>query len=736
MSVEVVDDGMTDDELKHNWSVLLSRYGAYLGQAVPLYKLETVEQSNDGVDIGDLSPRSAIEELWRTHFSRALVVDVDLEHEETNEFPLLFLDTDSSELFLIKGRAGKSAFLVEPSIGVARELTAEQINAASDGCFALTIDNHVTAAQSGGRSAGQWFTSALLAYRPVFFEAMLATLVASLLGLGVALYTMQVYDRVVPTQGYATLTVLATGVVIAIGLELLIKQSRAYMVDKATKAIDEDLSAIFFGKALDIRLDARPGTVGSFSSQIRHFESVRSFMTTATLFVFADAPFALVFIGFIAFIGGPLAFIPIIMFPVMCVVGLSFRKPIEYYTYANMEENHQKNGLLIESIDGIESLKAVNADWKMMSKWRRLVRSTAESDLKLKNLSSLSTNLTQVFQQLTYAGMITFGAYLITIGELSMGGLIACSIIGGRALAPLAQLPSLIVQWQQAKLSLKNLDEIMALPGERDDGARLIVPEVLGGNIHVENASFAYSDEGQSLTIADFRLKPGERVAILGPVGSGKSTFLKVVGGFVKPQGGIITMDGMDVFQIAPERVRERVGYLPQDVRLFSGTLKENLLLGLPLLGDSKILAACEATGLAQAVKAHPKGLDLPITEGGKGLSGGQRQLVGITRMLLVQPKTLLMDEPTASMDAQTERRVMSTLFEQMPSDHSIVVVTHKPNLLPKVDRVVVLSGGRIVLDGPRDEVLGAIRQRVDEKLGQGTAAQDEASNDDKEGTS
>jgi ATP-binding cassette subfamily C protein LapB len=195
-------------------------------------------------------------------------------------------------------------------------------------------------------------------------------------------------------------------------------------------------------------------------------------------------------------------------------------------------------------------------------------------------------------------------------------------------------------------------------------------------------------------------------------------------------------MDGMDVFQIAPERVRERVGYLPQDVRLFSGTLKENLLLGLPLLGDSKILAACEATGLAQAVKAHPKGLDLPITEGGKGLSGGQRQLVGITRMLLVQPKTLLMDEPTASMDAQTERRVMSTLFEQMPSDHSIVVVTHKPNLLPKVDRVVVLSGGRIVLDGPRDEVLGAIRQRVDEKLGQGTAAQDEASNDDKEGTS
>jgi ATP-binding cassette subfamily C protein LapB len=711
------DDAAIQAALKKRWANTLSRYAGFLGQAVPAFRLEAAEFSLDGVALSTLEPRAAIEELWKTRFPYALLLSEDIQEVDVTEFPLLYVESQSGELFLLRGRAGKAGYLVEGPSGDAEEKTSAEILAQSDGVFGLTPTETLSAADTNQRSATQWFMSSLLAYRPVFIEALFGGLLASFVGLGAAMYTMQVYDRVVPTQGYSTLTVLTIGVMIAILFELIIKQSRAYMVDRVSKAIDQDLSAVFFGKALDIRLDARPGTIGTFASQIRNFESVRNFLTSSTLFMFADAPFAIFFIGIIALIGGKVALVPIIVFPILLFIGLLFRKPIEHYSHLNMEESHKKNGLLIESIDGIESLKAVNADWKVLAKWRALTQVTATSELKLRSLSSLSGNLTQTFQQISYTGMVAFGAYLITLGELSMGGLIACSIIGGRALSPLSQIPTLIVQWQQAKLALTNLDSIMALPGERQTDLRLLVPDQIIGNLQLKKASFSYDPDGQSVSVDALSIQPGERVAILGAVGSGKSTLLKLLGGFVEPQEGQLLIDDLDLFHVAPEIIREKIGYLPQDVRLFSGTLRDNLLLGLPLASDSKILEACQSTGLAQAIRSHPKGLDLPISEGGKGLSGGQRQLVGITRMLLAQPKILIMDEPTASMDAQSEARVMRQIFDNMPADHSIIVVTHKPGLLPNVDRVLVMNEGRIVMDGPRDAVLGEIKQRVEKQV-------------------
>jgi ATP-binding cassette subfamily C protein LapB len=379
----------------------------------------------------------------------------------------------------------------------------------------------------------------------------------------------------------------------------------------------------------------------------------------------------------------------------------------------HMKESNEKNGLLIEAIDGIESVKAANAEWKMLDRWRIMNTTIADSELKMRMFSSLSSNLTQTIQQLSYACMIAGGAYAINAGQLTMGGLIACSIISGRALTPVAQLPGLIVQWQHAKIALQALNGIMQMPSDRDQSERLVVPELCQGEIKMNKVGFSYAKDLPGLEVSSLSVAPGDRIAVLGAVGSGKTTLIKLLSGLYKPSTGQVYLDQVDMMHLAPEFVREHVGYLPQDVRLFNGTLRHNLTLGLPMPSDSQIFKAAAMTGLDQVIQNHPLGLELMIAEGGRGLSGGQRQLVGLTRMLLASPKILLLDEPTASMDAKLENHVMQHLFEQMPRESAIVVVTHKPAALSYMNRILVVDKGRLVLDGPRDEVLQRLRQPV-----------------------
>jgi ATP-binding cassette subfamily C protein LapB len=330
--------------------------------------------------------------------------------------------------------------------------------------------------------------------------------------------------------------------------------------------------------------------------------------------------------------------------------------------------------------------------------------------LALRKITALSGNLTQFIQQLAYVGIIAVGALAISDGKLSVGGLIACSIISGRALAPMAQIASMIVQWAQAAAALKGLEAIMALPSDQMPGDRPIIPESTTGELGIEKVRFTYHASVPSvLEVGALRIAPGERVAILGNVGSGKSTLVKVLSGLYRPQGGRVFLGGLDVTQIAPEFVREQVGYLAQDVRLFQGTLRDNITIGLPNPSDEQVLGAARLTGLLAAIEAHPKGLNLEIAEGGRGLSGGQRQLVGLTRMLIAQPRVLLLDEPTASMDAALENFVTDRLFQALPAETTIVVVTHKTALLKHVTRLIVMERGRVVLDGPRDQVLTRI---------------------------
>lgn len=692
-------------------SSLLSRLAALLGQAVPAHRFGMLEHSADGVELAQLPRQQKAIEMWKARFGTAPMRVLRADQLDPGCFPLLWLAADGQDLRLVRGRLSHGACATETADGLAQTLDAASV--ASGTLLQLRTDPQEYAAGNADapRSATDWFAIATRKQRRIFIEAVFATFMISAIGLVSAVYTMQVYDRVVPTKGYATLWVLTIGALLAVVLEFTLKQVRAYMTDRASKAIDQELSGVFFGKALDIRMDARPNTVGTFASQIRQFESVRNFMTSSALFILADAPFALLFIGVIALIAGPVAIVPLVMVPVALLTGLYFRQPIERLTGENMAESNRKNGLLIEAVDGIESVKAAGGEWKMHDRYSRLTATIALSELKLKTLTARATNLAQAIQQFNYLGMIVVGAYAISTGQLTMGGLIACSIISGRALGPLAQIPQLIVQWQLAKTALKSLDAIMAMPSDRSGQDRLLVPDSCSGRLHMDKAVFAYRADQTTLEVAALSIAPGERIAVLGAVGSGKSTLIKMLSGLYQPKTGSIMLDGIDMTQLAPEFVREHIGYLPQDVRLFNGTLRDNLTLGLPAPNDSLVLRAARLTGLDQVIQNHPKGLGLEINEGGRGLSGGQRQLVGLTRLLLAQPRIMLLDEPTASMDTQLEARVMKHLFEDIAANSVLVVVTHKVGLLPHVDRIIVVDKGRIVADGPRDQILARMRQ-------------------------
>lgn len=693
-------------------ATLLSRLAALQGHAVPVYRFGTTAVTSDGLALDSLPRHAQAMELWHAYFPAAQVALLPSTQNIKGLFPLLWLSQDQSRILLLRGQLSSGTCSAEDASGQTIELIPSELS--SGHILALKTNiAHDSADHTGPATAGEWFAFALGRYRGAFAQAVFATFIISSIGLMAAMYSMQVYDRVVPSKGYSTLFVLSVGVLISILLELLIKQVRAHMVERACKAIDQELSSVFFGKALDIRMDARPRTVGTFASQIRHFESVRNFLTSSTLFILADAPFAILFIGVIAFISVPVALVPVVMVPLAVLVGLFFRKPIEKLTGDHMAESNRKNGLLIEAIDGIESVKAGNGEWKLLDRWRQLTATIAQSELRMRALSTLSTNLTQTMQQLTYVGMVAVGAYVITTGELTMGGLIACTIISGRALSPLAQVPGMIVQWKHAQIALKGLDGIMALPSDRDPSVRLVVPQSCQGEIRLDQTVFAYAAGKPSLEVPALNIRPGERIGILGSIGSGKSTLIKILSGLYQPKSGGVFLDGVDMTHLAPEFVREHIGYLPQDVRLFQGTLRDNLTLGLASPNDSQILRVAAMTGLDKVIQGHPKGLELEISEGGKGLSGGQRQLVGLSRMLLLQPRIMLLDEPTASMDGQTESRIIQHLFRELASQSVLVVVTHKPALLAHVSRVIVVDQGRIVLDGPRDTILARLRGAV-----------------------
>ncbi len=556
------------------------------------------------------------------------------------------------------------------------------------------------------------FKKAFLAHKKIFIEGAVAGVLINLLALATSLYSMQVYDRVIPAQGYATLFVLTLGVGLSVFFELVLKIIRSYLMEHAVVNIDSQLSRDIFNRLLNIRLDQLPGTVGSLSSQIRGYETIRAFLSSTTFYVLVDAPFGILFVLLIALIGNPwVALVPLFFLALSIAMGIAMRKKIDYHAKQATAAANLKTGLLVEAIEGSETIKAGGGGWDTLSRWLDVVEETVKHELINRSISEKSGYFAAVLQQASYIGLVATGAYFAAEGNLTMGSLIACSILSGRALGPIAQIPGLMVQRAHAKAALEGLEKVFALETDNHGVDRPLIPQNIYGNYELERVRFSYPGAPQALAVTQLQIRSGEKIGVIGPIGSGKSTLLRLLSGMYQANEGRILLDGLDIDQISRSLLANQIGYLQQEHRLFSGTLRQNLLIGTPDPGDEVIRNAAARTGLLAAINHHPKGLDLLIAEGGKGLSGGQRQLVAMTRLLLSKPSIWLLDEPTASMDEQTERRCIQVLQEVMKSDHTMVLVTHKPALLAMVSRLIVISGHQIILDGPRDAVIAKLQE-------------------------
>lgn len=538
-------------------------------------------------------------------------------------------------------------------------------------------------------------------------EISLASVLGNVLALAGILFSMQVYDRVIPAQSFPTLWVLFFGVVLAAGMEYIIRLMRTLVSDLMGKKIDLKVSSLFFVRAMSIKNDDRPKSTGSFISQLREIDQVRELLTSTTVSAAADMPFVLLFLGIMFFIGGPLVIIPLLAIPLIVIPGILIQWPMAKLAKEGMRESALRNAVLVETIEGIEDIKALQAEAYFQRQWEQTHEVSAAVGMKQRLWGARLTGWASTVQQLTYGGMLVFGVYLVLNGDITTGTLVASSMLSSRTIAPLMQLTMVFSRWQHAKSAMRGLDELLKKPVDRPADAELSHCPTLSGHFNVRNLQYTYDKENSPnvLGIGQLEIKPGERVAILGKVGAGKSTLLKLLSGQASPSQGKILIDGVDMTKVEPADIRRQIGYLSQDSRLFFGTLRQNLMLGYPHATDQEMLQALRISGALSMVQADASSLDKIINEGGRGLSGGQRQMVMLSRMILRNPQVVLLDEPTASMDEQLEDYVIRQLHAWLVG-RTLIVVTHRPALLKLVDRIVVMDNGRVVADGPRDQIL------------------------------
>ena len=551
-------------------------------------------------------------------------------------------------------------------------------------------------------------------FRGPITEAVAASLVINLLAVVVSFFSMQIYDKVIPTRSTETLIALLGGVLMLIFFEWVMKWARSKVMDRAVVGLDSRLGRDIFERLLSVRLDQMPASVGSLASQLRGYEQVRNFYTASTLFALVDVPAALIFLVLIAWIASPwVALVPLVMATMALVVGLGFRSRVRRLAAEGQREVNMKTGMLVETVEGAETIKATHGGWFFLSKWIDLCNKTIQNDLKMRHTNDSLQYFMASMQQFSFVLLISLGAVLVIDGVVTMGGLIACSILGGRVLSAVMMVPNLMVQHAHARVAIDGVEGLYKLESEITPGVQPLTPSVLNGHYVVNDVKFAYGKAPPAVQVKLLTVASGERIGVLGTVGSGKSTLLRVLAGMYRPSEGRVLIDGLDVSHVARESMSRHVSYVQQDHRLFEGTLRQNLLVGLPNPGDDVVKAAMAQTGLLDLVAGHPMGLDLPISEGGRGLSGGQKQLLVFTRLVLSQPRVMLLDEPTASMDGGTEARCLNALRSPQLASATLILVTHKPSMLSVVNRVLVMSKGQIVLDGPRDAVLAHLSQNA-----------------------
>jgi ATP-binding cassette subfamily C protein LapB len=543
----------------------------------------------------------------------------------------------------------------------------------------------------------------------IFIELGLGSLFGNLLAIATSLFAMQVWDRVVPARSLNTLWVLASGVALALLLELMIRTARAGLADKFGKQADLKLSAMFFSRLLDIRNDARPRSPGTLIAQLRDMEQLRELLTSSTMGVLIDLPFVAAFLFIIWLLGGPLVYVPLCAIPLLVVPGLIAQVPLARMANEGLNEASLRNAILMEAIYRVEDIKVLQAEPRFRNLWNKVNKVSGEIGLRQKFLSGLLVNFSQMVQQLAYIGVIIMGVYGIMDGALSFGAVLACSILTSRTIAPLGQVSAVLGRVQSARVGKKALDGLLALPLDHDPGKDAYHKPVLTGSYRFENVVYAYGPEDKpALIIPHLKIEPGERIAILGRVGAGKSTLLRIAGGLATPVQGQILFNGTNMGMIDVADIRRDIGFVFQESSLFYGSLRENLLIANPSANDGQILEAMRISCADQLLLNQPHGLDLKLREGGLGLSGGQKQALVLARTLLRPHNILLMDEPTASLDEATEAAIIENL-KNWCGNRTLILATHRYAPLALVDRIIVIDGGRIVRDGPKDEILGGL---------------------------
>ncbi len=555
-----------------------------------------------------------------------------------------------------------------------------------------------------------WFWGALLEQQALYRDVIGAALLINVFALVMPLFSMNVYDRVVPNNATDTLWVLALGIVLVFAMDFMVRLLRGHFIDLASARIDVKLSAMIMERVLGMRLEDKPASVGSFASNLRSFETVRDFIASATVTAIIDFPFALLFLLVILWISWPLVLVPLIGM----VVGIVYAYVIQHKMHELTETTYRaaamRNASLIESLTSLETIKTQGAEGVVQNKWERTTAFLSRTNAQTRLLSASATNGAMVITQLVNVILIVCGVYLIHERLLSMGGLIAVTMLGGRAMAPLGQAVGILMQFQSARTSLTTLEKMMAQPVERPDAAAFIHRPEIQGEIEFRNVSFGYPGQGEpALSGVSLKINPGEHVVVLGRTGSGKTTLQKLMLGLYQPTEGVVRIDGIDLRQLDPADLRRNVGFVGQDATLFYGSLRENIAIGAPYADDSAIVHAAEVAGLSQFVNRHPKGFDMLIGERGESLSGGQRQEVAIARAVLMDPPVLLFDEPTSAMDFSTEHAFKERL-RHFAANKTLVIVTHRSSLIDLANRIIVVDDGKIVADGPRESVINALQ--------------------------
>ncbi|OYT84874.1 MAG: type I secretion system permease/ATPase [Burkholderiales bacterium PBB6] len=656
----------------------------------------------------DMAERAASRAGMVTRLSRT-----PLDAIEPATLPAVLLLKEDQACVLL-GWDGDTARLLLPETGQGTVTLSREALAARSAGLVLHVRPHFRfdsrTPEVKPTREGHWFWGALLGQRFVYKDVLWAAALVNIFALASPMFSMNVYDRVVPNAALETLWSLAVGILIVMAADLLLRKMRSRFVDEASARIDVQISATLMERVLGMRLENRPESVGSFASNLRGFEQVRDLIASSTVTALIDLPFALLFV-LVIFIISPWMAIPVILgFGGVLLAGWVIQDKLHVLAETTYRASSARNATLIESLTGIETIKTQGAEGAIQAKWERANVFLAATNVKMRSLSSGASYMTATVSQLVNVVMIVLGVYLIGAKLLTMGGLIACGMLAGRALAPAGQIVALLMQYQGARTALEGLEKLMAKPVERPEGTHYIHRAKLTGEIEFRGVSFQYPNRtDNALENLSFKIKPGERVALIGRVGSGKSTIQKLMMGLYQPSEGAVLVDGIDLRQLDPADLRKNMGYVSQDVMLFYGSLRDNITFGLPFADDGSIVAAADAACLTEFVNRHPSGFDMNVGERGEYLSGGQRQGVGIARAMLHNTPVLLLDEPTSAMDFSTEGAITSRL-SSMAADKTVVLVTHRTSLLSLVGRVIVIDGGKVVADGPRDRIMEALQ--------------------------